>query len=606
LTVDGAPFEISQVRVSQLFGETSREVPADAEIPSHHLLVRAGYVRQLAAGIFSYLPLGWRSVRKIEQILREEMDAIGGQEMNMPVVHPAELWKRTGRWQAIDESLVRFQDRGGRDMVLAMTHEEVVASLAAAEIHSYRQLPKLIYQIQTKFRDEARARGGLIRVREFVMKDSYSLDRETQGLETQYQAHYDAYFRIGARAALPLIAVSSDVGMMGGKVAHEFIYLTPIGEDSLILCDGCGYAANRDVARFAKTVEENGTPLIMERIATPNASTIETLASALGVPSSRTAKAVFFMGKPQDGAAPRLVVGVVRGDMDVNQTQLEQLAQTTTLRPAHAEEAEAAGAVLGYASPVGLRREKATVVVDDLVMRSTNLVAGANARGFHFLNTNAGRDYHADVVGDIAGAYPGAPCARCGTALRIAHGVEVGNIFQLGTRYSADLDATYTDEDGRERPIIMGSYGVGVGRMLACVAEEHRDDRGLALPISIAPYAVTLVGLGRSNEAQARAEATYTDLVKAGVEVLYDDRDVSAGVKFADADLRGLPLRLTVSDRSLAAGGLELRHRRSTDLRIIATEEVVSVVRDEIASLQNDLNARASAAPRWPAATDAD
>jgi len=589
------------VRVSQLFGETSREVPADAEIPSHHLLVRAGYVRQLAAGIFSYLPLGWRSLRKIEQILREEMNAIGGQEMNMPVVHPAELWKRTGRWQTIDESLVRFQDRGGRDMVLAMTHEEVVASLASTEIHSYRQLPKLIYQIQTKFRDEARARGGLIRVREFVMKDSYSLDRDKEGLEAQYRAHYDTYFRIGARAALPLIAVSSDVGMMGGQVAHEFIYLTPIGEDTLFLCDGCGYAANRDVARFSKMVEENGKPKPMQRVATPNAPTIEALASFLGVPPSRTAKAVFFMGKPLDGGAPRLVVGVVRGDMEVNQTQLQQLAGTATLRPAHAAEAEAAGAVLGYASPVGLQREKTIVVVDDLIMRSTNLVAGANEQGFHLLNTNAGRDYHADVVGDIASAYMGARCARCGTALRIAHGVEVGNIFQLGTRYSADLNATYADEDGRDHPIIMGSYGIGVGRMLACVAEEHRDDRGLALPISIAPYAVTLVGLGRSDEARAQAETTYSDLLKADVEVLYDDRDVSAGVKFADADLRGMPLRVTVSDRSLAAGGLELRHRRSADVRIVATSDVVSAIREEIASLQNDLKARTSEASTWSA-----
>lgn len=586
------------MRVSRLFGETIREAPSDVDIVSHQLLLRAGYVRQLAAGIFSYLPLAWRSLRKIEQILREEMDRIGGQEMNMPVVHPAEVWKQTGRWQVIDESLARFQDRGGRDMVLAMTHEEVVASLAATEIRSYRQLPQLVYQMQTKFRDEARARGGLIRVREFVMKDSYSLDRDTEGLAAQYRAHYDAYFRIAARAGLPLIAVTSDVGMMGGKVAHEFMYLTPIGEDTLALCDTCGYSANREVAVFAKQAVDGGTPEPLEKVATPNAPTIDALAALLGVPASKTAKMVFFVGGFGAGQPERLVVGIVRGDMDVNQTQLLNLSGAASLRPAHPDEVRAAGAVPGYASPIGMD-EGALVIADDLVVSSTNLVGGANEEGFHLLNTNAGRDYRPHATGPLASVYEGAPCVRCGSPLRLVRGVEVGNIFQLGTRYSAAMGATYADEEGAEHPIIMGSYGIGVGRTLACVAEEHRDDRGLILPISIAPYQVTLVSLGRTPEARAEADSVYEALSAAGVEVLYDDREASPGVKFADADLRGIPLRVTVSERSLKAGGAEIQRRAGGEARVVPLAGLVVEVTGEIGALLGELQEAARGAKKW-------
>ncbi len=594
------------MRVSTLFGDTIREAPADTDIVSHQLLLRAGYVRQLGTGIFSYLPLAWRSVRKIEQVLREEMDAIGGQEMNMPVVHPAEVWKETGRWYAIDESLVRFKDRRDSDMVLAMTHEEVVAQLASTEVRSYRQLPQLVYQMQTKFRDEPRARGGLIRVREFIMKDSYSLDRDQAGLERQYVAHYDAYFRIGARVGLPLTAVSSDVGMMGGKVAHEFMYLAPIGEDTLAVCDSCGYAANREVARFAKEPADNGPAAPMEKVATPNAETIEDLARFLDVPQERTAKVVFFMGTYTEGPE-KLVVGIVRGDMEANPTQVQNLAGANALRPAQREEIEASGAVPGYGSAIGIRRENVVVVVDDLVAASTNLVGGANEPGFHVLNTNHGRDYTADHVGPIANVFEGAACVHCGSPLRLVRGVEVGNIFQLGTRYSGALNATFADEGGQEHPLIMGSYGIGVGRLLACVAEEHRDDRGLMLPISIAPFHVVMVSLSRNDETKERAEALYGELRAAGVEVLFDDRDASPGVKFADADLRGMPLRITVSDRSLAAGGVELKRRTAgnKEFTVVPVEETVDAVKREIAALFAEMQEGVSKAPTWETATAA-
>lgn len=592
------------LRVSNLFGATLREAPADVDIASHQLLLRAGYVRQLAAGIFSYLPLAQRSAHKIEKILREEMDRIGGQEVNMPVVHPAEIWQASGRWYEIDDTMARFRDRRGRDMVLAMTHEEVVAQLASTEVKSYRQLPMMVYHLQTKFRDELRARGGLIRVREFVMKDSYSLDLDAEGLAEQYDAHYEAYLRIGARAGLRLVAVRSDVGMMGGKVAHEFMYVTPIGEDSLILCPECGYAANQEVARFAKPVPEGETPGEPEKVYTPDCRTIAELTELLEIEPSRTGKMVFYVGTfpvrgaegrrrdaDEEAAVSRLVVGIVRGDMDANPVQLQNLAGALELRPVHDEEIEEAGMVPGYASPIGVESGAAVIVMDDLVAASPNLVLGANERDHHLLNTNCGRDYEADVVGHIAAAYEGAPCEECGAALESARGIEVGNIFQLGTRYSETLGAFYTDENDEERPIVLGSYGIGVGRLLACVAEEYRDEDGLALPVSVAPFQVTLVSLARKDETVAAADRLFDQLVAAGVEVLYDDRDdASPGVKFTEADLRGIPLRLLISERSVNSGGVELKRRSGDDEgRVVPFEEIVDTVRDEIAALEEEL-----------------
>ncbi len=587
------------MRVSRLFGTTLREAPSDVDIVSHQLLLRAGYVRQLAAGIFSYLPLAQRSLTKIEQILRQEMDAIGGQEINMPVVHPAELWQQSGRWSEIDETMARFVDRKGRDMLLAMTHEEVVASLAASDIYSYRQLPLLVYQIQTKFRDELRARGGLIRVREFVMKDSYSLDVDDEGLRQQYIAHYNAYLRIGARAGLRLTAVESDVGMMGGKVAHEFMYITPIGEDSLVLCSKCDYAANREVADFVRQPEDGGPAKPSEKVHTPGTKTIEELAAYLDLPASRTGKVVFLVGTFGAEQPSKVIVAVVRGDMEANPVRIANLTGALGLRPAHEEEIAEIGAVAGFASPIGIDRAKAVVIVDELVTQSVNLVLGANEPDHHLLNTNCGRDYEPDLVGTIAAAFEGARCVQCGAALELARGVEVGNIFQLGTRYSEPMGATYTDEEGAEHPIVLGSYGIGVGRLLACVAEEYRDERGLALPITVAPYDVNLVSLARQEATSQAAEELYQGLRQAGVEVLFDDREASAGVKLADADLRGVPIRMLVSERSLKEDRVELKRRTEKEARLVARQEAVAAARQEIGQLEAEAKALVEQVPVW-------
>ena len=581
------------MRMSQLFSQTLRDAPADAESASHRLLLRAGYIRQLAAGIFSYLPLARRALNKIEAIIREEMTAIGGQELTMPVVHPADIWRETGRWYQIDAEMGRFQDRAGRDMALAMTHEEVVADLVRHEVQSYRQLPRLIFQIQTKWRDDPRPRAGLIRVREFTMKDSYSLDADWEGLDRQYRAHYQAYFNIFNRCGLPAIAVGADVGMMGGSMAHEFMYLTPIGEDTLLLCEACGYAANRQTATFRKPAATAEAPLPIEPVPTPETKTIEALAALLNIPRARTAKAVFMVATlPGDEGAQtevtRFVFAVVRGDMELNETKLANALRARTLRPAQEDEIRAVGAEPGYASPIGLR--DVLIVVDEAIPHSPNLVAGANQTGYHLLNTNYGRDYQAHIVADITAARAGDACPRCGAALRAERGVEVGNIFKLGTRYSDAMGCLFHDRDGAKRPVIMGSYGIGTGRLLACIAEAHHDEDGLIWPVSVAPYHVHLAGLEREGAAFALAEQLYADLNAAGIETLYDDRDERAGVKFKDADLIGLPLRLTVGERALARGGVEFKRRDAGEKDIIPSAGAVEMVRAILVALWADLN----------------
>src|SRR3990170_8877539 len=583
------------MRLSHLFGETLRTAPAEVEVASHRLLLRAGFIRPLAAGIFSYLPLGVRVMRKIEQIIREEMDAIGGQEITMPVVHPGELWQRSARWYDIDEELVRFADRTGRDMVLGMTHEEVVADLARSDVRSYRQLPLLVYQIQTKFRDDPRPRAGLIRVREFTMKDSYSLDADTAGLDRQYRNHYRAYFRIFQRVGLPeVIAVAADTGIMGGRAAHEFMLLTEVGEDTLVLCDHCRYAANRQAARFRKRPPSAEELRPVEKVATPGAETIAALAQLLDVPESRTAKVVLFRAAVPSGDGTRqtrevLVMGLVRGDMNLNETKLAHAIKARWLRPATAEAIRAAGTVPGYASPVGLTHDAVLVAVDDLLAASRNLVAGANEEGFHLRNVNVGRDFTPDVVTDLAEAGAGAPCPRGENPLRLARGVEVGNIFQLGTKYAETLGARYIDADGQSRPIVMGSYGIGVGRLMACIAEAHHDERGLRWPVSVVPFDVHLVVLaGREPEVAGRADELYAALGAAGLEVLYDDREASAGVKFADADLVGIPLRVTVSSRSLNQGGVEVKRRDRKEVQLLPLAEAVASLGAALRNLKDE------------------
>jgi prolyl-tRNA synthetase len=589
------------------------------EITSHKLLVRAGFIRQLAAGIFTAMPLAHRALTKIEHIVREEMDAIGGQELKMPVVNPADIWQETGRWYQIGSEMGRFQDKAGREMVLAMTHEEVVADLVRREIRSYRQLPQLIYHIQTKWRDDPRPRAGLIRVREFTMKDSYTLDADEAGLDQQYRAHYQAYFNIFHRCGLDVIAVGSDVGMMGGSMAHEFMALTPVGEDTLMLCEHGDYAVNRQIARFEKPAADEEALQPIEKVATPGVTTIEALADFLDIPQAKTAKAVFMIAtvtedvSTSDVAASdisdapyqdteRFVFAVIRGDMDVNETKLANAVKAKALRPATEEEIRAIGAEPGYGSPLGV--EGVIIVVDDVIPTSPNLVAGANEPGYHLRNVNYGRDFEADIVRDIAVAQEGDACPVCGGALRAARGVEVGNIFKLGTRYTEAMDATFRDQDGERKPVIMGSYGIGIGRALACIAEAHNDDYGLIWPITVAPYQVHLTVLtGGQDEAEALgspddvAERLYTELQEAGVEVLYDDRDESPGVKFMDADLIGLPLRLTVGKRALKRGGVEFKRRDRKDRQVVALAEVISAVQAEIAALHEEVMANVVEVP---------
>ena len=563
------------MKMSKMFFRTLREVPADAETASHKLLVRSGFIQQLGAGIYSLLPFAKRSMEKIENIMREEIDQIGGQEILMPVVNPAEVWKETNRYYEIGSEMSRFQDRKGGDMVLAMTHEEIVADLVRKIVQSYRQLPMLVYHIQTKWRDDPRPRAGLIRVREFTMKDSYSLDVDQEGLDKQYKAHYQAYFNIFTKCGLPVVAVLADVGMMGGTMAHEYMYLSPIGEDTLLICDSCGYMANRQIALFDKPEPIHQSALSLEEVETPNVKTIEELANFLNVKKSETAKAVFMMGTFTEGQedVTKLVFAVIRGDMELNETKLANAIKAKELRPAHDEEIEAIGAVAGYASPIGLK--DVLVVVDELIASSSNLVAGANKEGFHLKNVNYGRDYQAAVVADIVAAEAGFACIECGSPLRESRGVEVGNIFKLGTKYTEALGANFLDQNGKSHPVIMGSYGIGSGRLLACIAEEYHDDNGLIWPISIAPYHVHLVAL---RDVKEQADQIYANLSKAGLEVLYDDREETPGVKFNDADLIGLPIRITVGARSLKEGNVEVKLRSEEERRLIPLEDLVGEV----------------------------
>ena len=560
------------MRLSNLFFTTLRDDPSEAEMPSHRLLLRAGYVRQLGAGIYSLLPLGFRVNKRVEQVIREEMNAIGGQEMEMPVVHPADLWRETGRYDVIGPEMARFKDRADRDMVLAMTHEEVVADLLRDIVKSYRQLPFIVYHFQTKFRDEPRSRGGLIRVREFVMKDSYTCDRDEAGLDTAYWAHHRAYTRIFERLGLETVAVSSDVGMMGGSLAHEFMFLNPAGEDVLVLCGSCGYAANRQVAPTVGQEPAAEDLLPVEEVETPGATTIDSLAAFLDVPTSRTAKAAFFM--TGDG---RFVVAIVRGDHDVNETKLVNAIKATGgMRPAQVDEIKARGMEAGYGSPIGAR--DAVVVVDTLAARSPNLVAGANRPGFHLRNVNVPRDYTPDVIADLASVREGDPCPDCGRPVILRNGIEVGNIFKLGTKYTEALGAEYLGEDGERHPIVMGSYGIGLGRNVACIVEAHHDEKGIAWPAEVAPYRAHLVAIGGNKDPRVveTAERLHDLAAATGPdhEILYDDRDESPGVKFTDAELLGMPWIITVSPRSLAAGGAEVTNRATGERSVRPFEDV--------------------------------
>ncbi|NLX36293.1 MAG: proline--tRNA ligase [Chloroflexi bacterium] len=568
------------MRMSHLFGRTLRDAPSDAQLPSHQLSVRAGLVRQLAQGIYSFLPLGWRAIRKIEGIIRQEMDAVGGQELLMPLVHPAELWQRTGRYDAPapGRNLLRFNDRWDHPMVLAMTHEEVAADLARTEISSYRQLPLMTYHFQVKFRDEPRARGGLVRVREFIMKDAYTYSASDEQLDEQYQAIYAAYLRIFQRCGLDVLPVRAATGAMGGSASHEFMVPNELGEDTLLLCPACGYAANAETATFTKGQAAEEPLAAMEQVATPGATTIEAVARYLGVPVNKTAKAV-FLATP----AGRVVFCVIRGDLEVSEAKVSALLGGEELGAATPEQLQRAGLVAGYASPVGVKEgaagEAVLVIGDDSLLHAPNLVAGANRPGYHLVNVNYPRDYAVDQMSDIALAREGDPCPVCQQPLQLTRGIEVGHVFKLGTRYSDALGATYLDADGRPHPVIMGSYGIGLGRLLACIIEQHHDEHGIVWPTSVAPYQVYIASLARpGSEVEQAADALYERLCAAGFEVLYDDRNERAGVKFNDADLLGIPVRLTVSDRTAPQHTVECKLRWESERHLVPLDEVESVI----------------------------
>ncbi|MGQ9700605.1 MAG: proline--tRNA ligase [Candidatus Bipolaricaulaceae bacterium] len=561
------------IRASRYFLPTWKEDPAEAELPSHKLMLRAGMIRKLAAGIYTYLPLARRVLTKIEGIIREEMNAIGGMEITMPMVHPAELWAETGRLQDFGPILGRFRDRSNREMVLGPTHEEVITDLARREIHSWRQLPLVFYQIQTKFRDEPRPRGGLVRAREFTMKDGYSFHESQEDLDRFYREIRQAYLNIFHRCGLDVAVVEADPGLMGGSESHEFMLPSPYGEDFFIRCERGDYAANLEGAASLKD-EDSPEPLLpVEEVPTPGCYTIEAVAKCLGVPTQKTAKAVFYW------AGEELVFVVIRGDLEVNESKLARVLGRADLRPATEEEIAACGAVPGYASPVGIRRTGVKVVVDDSIPKARNLVAGANREGFHLRNVNFPRDFQADVVADVSLAQEGQRCPRCGGRLQLQRAIELGHIFKLGTKYSAAMGATFLDREGRSRPLLMGCYGIGVGRLLAAVIEAHHDEEGIIWPAGLAPFeAVVSVLDPKQPSLLSLGEELARALAEAGLEVLLDERDQSAGEKFHDAKLWGIPVAVVVGPRAVRQGQVELECRWNGAKRAVAADPKAVVV----------------------------
>ena len=571
------------MRISKLFGKTQREIPAEADTISHQLLIRAGMISQVAAGVYSYLPLAWRVLKKIENIIRDEMDKAGGQELMMPVLQPLELWQETGRDLAFGKGLFTLSDRRERKLCLGPTHEEVITGLVRYNAQSYRDLPLLLYQIQTKFRDEPRPRAGLIRVREFTMKDLYSFDTDEQGLDQSYAKMLQAYQNIYKRCGLPTLLVEADSGAIGGKDSHEFMVIAENGEDEIIYCTSCQYAANADKAESIISKIEGEEPLPLEEVDTPGMATIEDVSRFLKAPQSKTFKAVFYV---VDG---KLVFVVIRGDLEVNEVKLKNILQCYELRLAAEAEVIEAGIVAGSASPVGISGIK--VIADDSITSGANFIAGANKPDTHFRNVNYPRDFKVDIVADIARAHAGDGCPKCGDKLSSTQGIEVGHIFKLGTFISEKLGALFIDANGASHPIIMGCYGIGLGRLLAAAIEQNHDDKGIIWPLPIAPYHIYLCPLYLENpQVATTAENLYAEFEAQGLEVLFDDRKESPGVKFNDADLLGIPIRVTISPRTLEKSSIEIKWRSEKESQLVPLAEITERLKELISQSLSTLS----------------
>ena len=568
------------MRTSQLYAPTLREVPAEAEVISHKLMLRAGMIRKAAGGLYTYLPLAWRTIKKIEQIIREEMDAAGGQEIAMPIVQPSELWKETGRWEVYGDEMFRLNDRHGREFCLGPTHEEMVTSIVRDEVRSYKQLPLLLYQIQNKYRDEIRPRFGLMRGREFIMKDLYSFDKDEEGMRVSYKKMYDAYTNIFTRCGLKFRPVEADNGAIGGGGSHEFTVLADAGESSIAYCEKCDYAASDEKAELKTIPSEAEALLPLEKVATPGTKTIALLADYLKIPVEKTIKAVAYQTEKDE-----VVLAFVRGDHEVNEVKVLNAVDAIALRMADEAAIRAVGGEPGFMSPIGVKKGT-KIVVDATVMEMQNAVAGANEVDAHYKNVTPKRDFGEPIVTDIRLVQEGDPCPHCGAPLKMTRGIEAGQVFMLGTKYSKALGATFLDESGKEKPLVMGCYGIGVGRTMAAAIEQNNDKDGVIWPKSIAPFEVVVVPVNaKVPEQLALAESIYEELKKAGVDVLLDDRKERAGVKFKDCDLIGYPLRVTVGPKAVEEGTVELRVRRSGETFVETKENYLAKVQELLAVL---------------------
>ena len=569
------------MRVSKLYAPTLREVPAEAEVVSHQLMLRAGFMRKAAGGIYTYLPLAWRVLKKIERIVREEMDAKGSQELLMPIVQPAEIWQESGRWDVYGAEMFRLQDRHNRCFCLGPTHEEMVTTLIRGDVRSYRQLPLSVYQIQNKYRDERRPRFGLMRGREFIMKDAYFFDRDEAGLDKSYQDMYDAYTNIFTRCGLNFRPVEADSGAIGGSGSHEFMVIADSGEAEIVFCTSCDYAANVEKAELFPLEAQEEAMLTKEEVVAPDCKTIADVCAYLKLPVDHSVKAVAY------NSEKGLILCFVRGDHEVNEIKVINTCGVIDLEMATEEQLAAAGTVGGYMGPVGIDNKKVIVVVDATVMKMHNVCCGANKEGYHFINVNPGRDFTPTYVADIRLIQEGDPCPHCGGEVSKARGIEVGQVFKLFTKYSSALKATYLDENGKEQPMVMGCYGVGVSRTMAAAIEQNYDDNGIIWPIEIAPYHVLVVPVNTKDEASAaKAEEIYMQLKKVGLETVIDDRNERPGVKFKDADLIGYPLRVVVGPKTLTEGNLEVKIRKTGEIRYLPLDgDYVQDIKNIIAEL---------------------